>query len=151
MAQQANITVFDGATPPVAHVLIATDNKVLPDATRYSLWREQIATLPTSAQVSLEIFKTTLRSGVVRTRTRITVPVMESIAGQNASGYTAAPKVAYEDVKEEVTYSHPRSTMASRQLCAGILHNFANNISTTVTPVAAGPNYEAHVADQMPT
>lgn len=151
MAQQANITVFDGAATPVSHTLVAVDNKVLPDGTRFALWREMIATLPTSAQVSCEQRQRTLPSGVVETRTDVFVPVMESVSGQNASGYTAAPKVAYVDRHADVTYSHPRSTLASRNICMQMGRNLANNVSTSVAAVSAGPVYDAHCLQVMPS
>jgi len=151
MAQQASITVFDGATPPVSHVLVPVDNKTLPDGTRLAVWRENIASLPAVAQVRLEQRQRTLKSGTVETRTRVIVPVMESISGQNASGYTAAPKVAYEDSHEDVSYAHPRSTSAGRNLAKQILRNLGNNVAVTTPAVTAGVLYDAHVAPFMPT
>lgn len=151
MAQQASITVFDGAATPVSHVLSPVDNKTLPDGTRVAIWRENIATLPTAAQVRMEQRQRTLKSGVVETRTRVVVPVMESISGQNAAGYTAAPKVAFEDVHEDVSYAHPRSTPASRNLAKQILRNLENNVSATTPAVAAGVVYDSHITLFMPT
>lgn len=151
MTQQASITVFDGATPPVAHVLQPIDNKTLPDGTRFVLYREQLPSLPTEAQVRIEIRSRVQKSGVVETRTRTVVPVMESVAGQNAAGYTAAPKVAYEESKEEVSFAHPRSTGATRQLCHQMSRNFGNNVATTVAPVTAGVVYEANILQGLPT
>lgn len=151
MSAQATITVFDGATTPVTHSLIAIENKVLVDGTQYALWREQIATLPTEAQIFVEMRKRKLPSGVVETRTRTSVPVMEAVAGQNAAGYTAAPKVAYVDARETVTYQHPRSTSASRNICYQLSRNLANNVSTTVAAVAAGVEYELEIQQMMPS
>ncbi|UUW21375.1 MAG: hypothetical protein [Sanya fiers-like virus 39] len=151
MAQQAAITVFDGAATPVSHTLNPVDNKVLKDGTRVALWRENIATLPSQAQVRAELRQRTFPNGTVETRFRVVFPVMESIAGQNSAGYTAAPKVAYEDAYEQVSYAHPRSTPTSRQICAQALKNILNNVSTTVTPVAAGVARDAFVDQFMPT
>lgn len=151
MAQQANITVFDGAATPVSHTLIAIDNKVLKDGTRYALWREYNASLPTEACVYLEQKQRTLPSGVVETRTRVYTPVMESVSGQNAAGYTAAPKVAYEESDEWVKYSHPRSTGTVRNINSQMLRNLMNNVSTSVTPIAAGVGYDAMITQVMPS
>lgn len=151
MSGQTSITVFDGAATPVSHTLNPVDNKVLADGTRYSLWREALSTVPVSAQVRVEAKQTLLKSGVIKTSFRVTVPVMESIAGQNAAGYTAAPKVAYEDVAEMTTYAHPRSTGLSRQICQQILRNLANNVSTSVAAVSAGVVKEGITDLVMPT
>lgn len=151
MSAQANITVFDGAATPISHTLVAIENKVLPDGTQYALWREQLAALPTEAQVSVETKKRKLASGVVETRTRTNVPVMEAVAGQNAAGYTAAPKVAYVDSRETVTFQHPRSTSLSRNICYQISRNLANNVSTTAAAISAGVEYELEVQQMMPS
>lgn len=151
MANQANITVFDGAATPVSHLLVALDNKTLPDGTRVALYAERLLSLPSEAQVRAEIRQRTLASGVVETRTDVYVPVMESVSGQNASGYTAAPKVAFVDKHSEVSYAHPRSTASTRNLATQILRNLMNNVSTSVTPVVAGPVYEAHALQVMPS
>lgn len=151
MSQQANIVVFDGAATPVSHTLIPTDNKVLKDGTRLAVWRENLQNLPTEAQVRAELRQRDLPSGVTETRFRVVFPVMESIGSQNAAGYTAAPKVAFEDADEWVKYAHKRSTPSSRAISAQALRNVMNNTSTSVAAVAAGPLKEAFVDQFMPT
>lgn len=151
MAQQTAITVFDGSSTPVSHTLQPADNKVLKDGTRLSVWRENLATLPAESQVRIEIYQREFPSKVVETRIVSIVPVMESVSGQNASGYTAAPKIAYEDRAELRVLSHRRSSVASRRLCKQLLLNFGNNVATTVTPVSAGVVDEAAVQLFMPT
>ncbi len=151
MSQQANITVFDGASTPVSHTLNPVDNKVLKDGTRVAIYRENLPTLPVEAQVRVEIYQRELANKVVETRTAVVVPVMETVSGQNAAGYTAAPKIAYEDKAVYVQYAHRRSTVASRRLAAQILRNLVSNVATTVTPVQAGPVDEAAVQLFMPT
>lgn len=150
MSGIANIVVFDGASTPVSHTLVpitVTKENGLINA----LWREQLATLPTEAQVSAEMKQRTLKSGVVETRFRVSVPVMESVSGQNAAGYTAAPKVAFVDAYEEVSYAHPRSTITSRRICKQMLTNIANNVSTTVAAPTSGVFDEGFVQQVMPT
>lgn len=151
MAQQANITVFDGAATPVSHLLLPVDNKVLADGSRIAIWRENIVTLPSEAQVYCELRQRVLPSKVVETRFSVYFPVMESVAGVNAAGYTAAPKVAYVDRKDEVAYCHPRSTPTSRAIAYQSLRNVSGNVSTTVPAVAAGPLWDAFVNLFMPT
>lgn len=151
MSQQANITVFDGASTPVLHTLLPADNKVDPKGARVAVWREAVSSLPTEAQVSATMFQRVHPSMVVETRMRVSVPVMESIGSQNAAGYTAAPKVAYVDTADVVVYSHPRSTIGGRNLALQALRNLLTNTSTTVTPVTAGVVYEGLVGQFMPT
>lgn len=151
MAQQAAITVFDGAGTPVSHTLQPIDNKVLKDGTRYVLWREYIASLPTEACIYAELRQRVLPSGVTETRFRVVTPVMESVSGQNAAGYTAAPKVAYFESDEYVKYSHPRSTGSVRQVNAQLLRNALSNVSTSVAAVAAGVIYDAVIPQVMPS
>lgn len=151
MAQQADIVVYDGAATPVAHTLKPVDNKVLKDGTRLALWRENLAALPSEAQFRAELRQRELPSGVTETRFRVVNPVMESIGSQNAAGYTAAPKVAYEDADEWVKFAHRRSTPVSRGITSQALRNVMNNVATSVTPVAAGVLKDAFIDQFMPT
>lgn len=151
MANIATITVYDGAATPVAHVLQPISVTQGADGLISAMWREAITTLPTEAQVYCTMKQRRLKSGVVETRTRVVVPVMESISGQNAAGYTAAPKVAFEDAQEWVSYAHPRSTITSRRLSKQLLTNLSNNIATTVAAATAGPFDEAVSQQMMPT
>lgn len=151
MAQQANVVAFDGATTPVSHTFIPVDNKVLKDGTRVAIWRENNAALPINAQIRLELYQREFASKVVESRICVVSPVMESVSGQNAAGYTAAPKVAYEDRSEFKTICHPRSTATSRRLAKQLMMNIINNVSTTVTPVSAGFVDEALALLFMPT
>lgn len=138
MAQIANITVFDGAASPVSHTLVAISvtrdkGKVI------ALWREQLASLPVYAQVSAVATIEQLKSGVWKTEVRVEVPVMESISGQNAAGYTAAPKVAYVNTTINTSFFHERSDIAGRRLARQLLTNLMGNISTSVAAATSGP------------
>ncbi len=151
MSQQANIAVYDGAATPVLHTLLPADNKVLKDGTRLATWRENVLSLPSEAQVYAELRQITRPSGVVESRFRVVFPVMESIGSQNAAGYTAAPKVAFEDADEWVKYAHRRSTPTSRQTCSQAFRNIVNNVSTSVAAVSTGVAKEAMIDQFMPT
>lgn len=146
MSQIANITVFDGAATPVSHTLVAisvskTGNTIV------SEWREKSAGVPDYAQVSMTQKRELMKSGVTRTETTVVVPVMESILNQNAAGYTAAPKVAFEDKHSYVSYAHPRSTVTSRRLARQLLVNVAGNISISVAPATTG--FVPDLVDQL--
>lgn len=137
MSQMAPITVFDGAATPVTHTLNPVDMTRDGD-TIVATYRESIASLPIEAQVNCVITLSKLKSGVFRTSVRFNVPVMEAVSGQNAAGYTAAPKVAYVDTCELVSYAHPRSTITSRRLARMLAVNAGNNVSTTVAAATSG-------------
>jgi hypothetical protein len=146
MSQIADITVFDGAATPVSHVLKAISvtkqgNKI------ESYWREANAALPIYAQIQLWQSIETLKSGVYKTVTRVEVPTMESVSGQNTAGYTAAPKVAFVDRHENISYAHPRSTITGRRLARQLLVNVLGNISTSVAPATAG--FAPEAIDQL--
>lgn len=150
MSQIANITVFDGAAVPVSHTLVAISVNREKNKT-VALWREQLTTVPAYAQIHATLTQETLKSGVVKVEWRTVVPVMEAILNQNAAGYTAAPKVAYEDVFITTSYQHPRSAITGRRLVRQMGVNIAGNIATSVAPVATGPLPEAFDLQSLPT
>lgn len=139
MAQQANITVFDGAATPVSHTLVPEGIERLPDGTIKAVWKESLAGVPDYAQIRFTQTKKKLPSGVFRIAGRVEVPVMESISGQNAAGYTAPPKVAYVDTYESVEYAHERSVIAGRRLARQMSINLQGNVSTSVAAATTGP------------
>jgi len=139
MGQQANITVFDGAATPVSHTLVGEGIERMADGTLKAIWKESLAGVPDYAQIRVTATKRKLPSGVFRVAYRVEVPVMESISGQNTSGYTAPPKVAYVDTTEMTGYYHERSIVTGRRLSRQIAVNLGNNISTTVAAATAGP------------
>lgn len=139
MAQQANITVFDGAAAPVTHTLVGEGIERLPDGSLRAAWKESLPGVPDNAQIRVITTKRKLKSGVLRVSSRAEVPVMESISGQNASGYTAPPKVAYVDTVEVIGLFHERSTATGRRLARQLALNAAGSVATSVTPVTTGP------------
>lgn len=137
MSQLANITVFDGAATPVTHTLTAISVSRKGDSVTAS-WRELLPSVPDYAQIRAEASITTLKSGVRKVECKVVVPVMEAILNQNAAGYTAAPKVAYEDTVMWTSYAAPRSTVTSRRLARQILVNISGNVATSVAASTAG-------------
>ena len=150
MSQIADITVFDGASTPVTHTLKAME-VTRESGTVTALWQELNAAVPSYAQIRAVMKKSTLKSGVVKTEFRVVVPVMEAILNQNAAGYTAAPKVAYEDTIILQSFAHPRSTVTSRRLTRMLGVNIANNISTSVAAASTGPYSELYDSLVSPT
>lgn len=138
MSAIANIVVFDGAATPVSHTLVpisvTRENGVVE-----ALWREQLASVPVYAQVWCKMKIERLKSGVYRVESRVVVPVMEAVTGQNAAGYTAAPKVAYEDTVITTGLFHERGSVTGRRLARQLAVNIDGSVPTSVTPVTTGP------------
>lgn len=91
MSQIAPIAVADATSPtPVTH----TFNPV--SSSPVALYRESLAAIPLVGQGVMELAN---RSGsdaaLQRVRIKVMLPALEQVTGQNAAGYTAAPKVAY--------------------------------------------------------
>lgn len=137
MAAQTAFTVFDGASTPVSHTF--TEDGVSTDGmTQTAAYKELNASLPEEALIRYYETKQKLKSGVVKTQCLFVVSVMENVLNQNAQGYTAAPKKAYEDRAMFVLMAHPRSTEGGRRLVRQLVINKVNNTATTVTPAVGG-------------
>jgi hypothetical protein len=146
MSAIANLVAFDGASTPISHTLIPIsvtrkDNEVT------AVWREMLASVPAYAQVRNEMKISNLKSGNYRTDVKSVVPVMEAISGQNAAGYTAAPKVAYENTLGTTGFFAPRSDVTGRRLVRQLHVNILNGITTTVAATTTGPAPE--LIDQL--
>ncbi len=90
MAQIANIVIADGATTPVNHTFSPIAS--LPIAA----YRESIASLALVGQGRVSIKNSSpANASLQRVRLTLELPALETASGQNAEGYTAAPKVAY--------------------------------------------------------
>lgn len=139
MAAISNLTIYDGATTPVAHVFVA-EGISREGGSVVCKWREVLSAVPDYAQCRMEARLTVLKSGTRKIEWKVVVPVMEAVLNQNAAGYTAAPKVAYEDTEMWTTYAHQRSTVAGRRLARMILVNVSNNVGTSV-PAATGGTF----------
>lgn len=137
MAQMANITVYDGAATPVSHTLLPIS--VTRSAGKVeALFRENLSGVPVYAQISCTMTLERLKTGVWKSETRVAVPVMESVSGQNAAGYTAAPKVAFVNTEIYTGFHHERSDQTGRRLARQILINLAGNVSTSVAAATSG-------------
>jgi len=151
MAQQANITVFDGAAVPISHLLVALGVKSDVLLGEQAYWRENLGSLPEQAQVRVSFFKKVLKSGFTRYEVRFETPVMESVSGVNAFGYTASPKVAHVPQVSVVSYMSPRSTYNEKMLLLQIVRNYFNNVATSVPAVTAGAMAEFLTSGIMPS
>lgn len=138
MSSIATITAFDGAATPVQHDLLPIS--VSREAGKVTAeYREDKPSIPVYAQVRVTLTQTKSKNGVYRQDMRVVVPVMESIGTENSAGYTAAPKVAYENTVILTGYFHERSDSAGRKLARQLALNVASSIATSVTPASTGP------------
>lgn len=149
MAQIADITVYDGEATPVAHTFYA-DHVEYSGSDLTALYAEKVPGVPEYAQGTILLSRKKVGSGMIRAACRVNLPVMESVAGQNLSGYTAAPKVAYVDSNEDVQWSHPRSLAQGRQNAKQIMRNLLANLSTTQPATTAGFIHDAFVRNVWP-
>lgn len=138
MSQIANLVAFDGAATPVSHTFLPVS--VVRDKDEVvAEWREALASVPVYAQPRVTMKMKRMGSGVYRVSSRVSVPVMETVGSQNAAGYTAAPKVAYENTVETIGYFHERSDITGRRLARQLAVNIDNGVATSVAPVTTGP------------
>lgn len=138
MAAIANLVAHDGAATAVSHTLVPVSvtrekGKVLAE------YREQLVGVPVEAQVRCSLLLERLKSGVFKTETRVVVPVMETVSGQNAAGYTAAPKVAYENTFVMTGFFHQRSDVTGRRLVRQLAINIGNAVVGAVAAATSGP------------
>ena len=138
MAQMANITAYDGASTPALHTLLP--QSVSRDKEKVTaIWRESALGVPTNAQVRVTMTLERQKSGVYRLSSRTVVPVQEVVTGSNSAGYSAAPRVAYENTIDMVAFFHERSDVTGRRLVRQLAINIANGVTTSVAPVTTGP------------
>lgn len=144
MSAPANIVAFDGAATPVTHTFVPIGNETDPILKeKKAFWREAILTVPEEAQVRVSSSSRKLKNGKTRVAITVEVPLMETAVAQNASGYTAPPKVADVDTAQLILYTGTRSTIASKRLIRQLLLNIAGNVSTSVAPITTGMAPEA--------
>ena len=138
MSAISSLVFFDGASTPASHTLYPVSvSREKQDV--LSEWREALPSVPVDAQVRASQRLSVLKSGVRKCELRVVVPVMETITNANAQGYSAAPKVAYENTYVVTGYFHPRSDLTGRRLARQAIVNVLNGVTTTVTPVTSGP------------
>lgn len=136
MSSIADLIAFDGESTPVGHTFkpIYVRNE---DGKQVGLYREATVGVPLEAQSTVQLSQENLKSGVHKFVMRITLPVMESVSGQNSAGYTAPPKVAYTVTGEVVMFAPPRSTPQQRR---NLRHLLINALYGSVVAAAVNTN-----------
>lgn len=149
MTAQANIVAFDGAATPVTHTFVP-DGTAVVDGSIEARWKELSASIPDKAKIRIRTnSRKNVKTGMYRNVVTYEVPVMESISGQNAAGYTAMPAIAYVNVAQLVLLSSDRSSDAERRLLRQLVINTLGNVPTSVAPVSTG--FMPEFVDQLIT
>lgn len=151
MSAISNITVYDGAATPVAHTFAAEGVQSDGKNAVIAKWRETGLNVPVEAQPRIRIRLERLPTGVYKVERWIEVPVMESVSGQNAAGYTAAPKIAYVNPDYRRWFFSPRSDAAGRRLVKQLGTNLDGNVATSVAAPTTGVIDELVSQLLMPT
>lgn len=128
MAQVAPIVIKDGATTPADHTFspVATS----PD----TYYREGISSLPLVGQGGITIVnRSQANAKLQRVRVKLELPALESIAGNNAAGYTAAPAVAYTNTVMVEFLLPSRGTVQQRKDLRVMLSNLLLNAQVVDT------------------
>lgn len=150
MGQMANIVAYDGAATPVLHTFYPIGVEKTKDEV-VATWREELPNVPMYAQGKVTMKLKRLSTGVYRVAQRVEIHVMESVGAQNASGYTAPPKVAHVTSVETVGYYHERATIEQRRLVRQLAINIDGSVTTSVAPVTTGPVPELFDLLRTPT
>lgn len=138
MGAIANITAYDGEATPVQHLFkpIYVRNE---NGKQVAFYRESITGVPLDAQPTLRLIQETLKSGVTKLVTRVSIPVMESVNGQNSAGYTAAPMVAYTVEGDLTVFSPARATAQQRKNIRYLMVALLAAVTTAQGAFASGP------------
>lgn len=107
MADMNNVLLQDDAGSTIT--LLPVSN-----ADRNLVWRGNMAGVPIDGQPRLTVTWDRLKSGDYKLSAKLEVPVMETIGSAAASGYVAAPAVAYPMVGIFTMFAPSRSTIADR-------------------------------------
>lgn len=150
MSAISSHAVYDGASTPIAHTFVPLSVS-REGADVVATWRETGLNAPIIAQPRLTMKMGRSKGGVYRPELKVVVPVMESILNQNAAGYTASPKVAYENTMYVVGLFHERATPTDRRIVRMLVANLLNAVSTSVAAVTSGPGPEMFDLTVMPT
>lgn len=122
MAQIANIAINDGATTPVSHTFVPVVSTPVP------FYRETIGALALVGQGRITIGnRSAANAALQRVKITLELPALETAAGNNAEGYTAAPKVAYTNSVVVDLILPSRGTVQQRKDLRVMLSNLMLN------------------------
>lgn len=136
MGAIANLVIYDNAA--AIHTFLPVS--VTREKGKVSaLYRENLATVPVEAQATITVTNEVMPSGVHKVEVSVAAPVMESVSGQNAAGYTAAPKIAHIPRIVVTGFFSGRSSSTNRQFVRQLAANVLNGQITAFTTLTTGP------------
>lgn len=114
----SNVILNDGATTPVAHTFATktNDNGV-------AVYEDRSGGVPIG--YGKLIFRTSETNDQRTVKADILIPILEAVAGANASGFTPAAKVAYQNIGKIEVRTSMRSTKAQRDDIVAYVKNAA--------------------------
>lgn len=125
MPQISAISINDGQSTPVAHVLQPIATQPLP------LYKRNGVSVPAVGMESLKLSTqlSPTADGVNKVNIEFVIPVLEQTTGGTSSGYVAPPGVAHELRYKGTFYVHQRSDKVGRKdlrvLVANLLQHAA--------------------------
>ena len=118
MALIANIVIADGQATPVNHTFSPVASTPVPS------YRESIGALALVGQGRITAVNRSAPSAALqRVRVSLELPALETVSGNNAEGYTAAPKVAYTNTVLVEFILPARGTASQRKDLRVLLSN----------------------------
>lgn len=118
MTAISTITIADGQATPVNHTYQPITSSPA------ALYRENVAGVGLAGQPVITLTAlTSPEASLQKVRIELKLPAMEVVTGQNSSGYSAAPKVAYTVKATLDVFLPARSTSAQRKDLRVLLRN----------------------------
>jgi len=147
MADMNNVVLTDDTGSSVTLLPISNADKNL-------VWRSNAAGVPIDGQTRLTVTWDRLKSGDYKLTAKLEVPVMETIGSAAASGYVAAPAVAYVVVGIFTMFAPARSTIADRanayRMLAHALCGATSVANSGVLPAVATADLIKNSVSAMP-
>jgi len=127
MSAITSMTLNDGQATPVAHTFVP-----LQHAKDEYVWRESgVSSVLASTVVSLVFLRVKGNASLEKIRLKVIVPALETATGNNADGYTAAPKLAYSLNSIQDFIMPSRATQQQRKDIVAYARNLAANVQVT--------------------
>lgn len=142
MADMNNVLLQDDEDSTVTLIPISNADKNL-------VWRSNAASVPIDGQARLTMTWDRLKSGDFRLSAKLEVPVMESIGTSAASGYVAAPKVAFVMVGIFTLFVPSRSTIEDRANIVRMMTHLISGAGSTVDQAASASTGAAHAFKEL--
>jgi len=128
----SNITIDDGASTPVSHQFVPMDR-----TDTLTTWVDPLSDTPRIGQPQITL-SVPFGDNAVQVKAKVVLPILETVAGDDSSGFTPAPRVAYTLIGKLEFVLPNRCTEADR-----------NNILAFVTNLAADGTIVDAVVDQL--